>query len=106
MIWCFAYSHSRDSLRSFWDPRWKVEDQCFYLLLSTDIRVRCILLSPIIFLLWFLSGEKVYNVITRITDAILAVEAKLNELDNLVGDGDCGSTLARGAKGLKYEHTK
>ncbi len=34
------------------------------------------------------------------TDALLAAEGKLNELDNLVGDGDCGTTLSRGASGI------
>ncbi|XP_029207426.2 LOW QUALITY PROTEIN: triokinase/FMN cyclase-like [Acropora millepora] len=46
-------------------------------------------------------GDKVYNVLLHITDALVAAEAELNELDNRVGDGDCGSTLARGAKGVK-----
>ncbi|XP_068682857.1 triokinase/FMN cyclase-like isoform X3 [Montipora foliosa] len=46
-------------------------------------------------------GEKIYAVLSHLTDAVLAAESKLNELDNLVGDGDCGSTLARGATGIK-----
>ena len=49
----------------------------------------------------FIAGEKVYAVICHISDALLAAEAKLNELDNLVGDGDCGTTLSRGATGVK-----
>lgn len=32
-------------------------------------------------------------------DAGIDAEAKLNELDNTAGDGDCGSTLKRGADG-------
>ena len=48
-----------------------------------------------------IAGEKVYAVISHISDALLAAEAKLNELDNLVGDGDCGTTLSRGATGVK-----
>ena len=50
--------------------------------------------------LFVFSGDKVYTVLLHITDALVAAEAELNELDNRVGDGDCGSTLARGAKGL------
>jgi len=46
-------------------------------------------------------GDKVYTVLLHITDALVAAEAEVNELDNRVGDGDCGSTLARGAKGVK-----
>ncbi|KAJ7369530.1 hypothetical protein OS493_038311 [Desmophyllum pertusum] len=41
-------------------------------------------------------GEQVYAVISHVTDALLTAEGKLNELDNLVGDGDCGTTLSRG----------
>jgi len=36
-----------------------------------------------------------------VADALLAAEGKLNELDNLAGDGDCGSTLSRGASAIK-----
>lgn len=46
------------------------------------------------------AGEKVYTVISHVADALLAAKAKLNELDNLIGDGDCGSTLSRGATGM------
>ena len=53
-----------------------------------------------VFCLFVFSGDKVYTVLLHITDALVASEAELNELDNRVGDGDCGSTLARGAKGL------
>lgn len=46
-------------------------------------------------------GEKVYAVISHVTDALIAAEGKLNELDNLAGDGDCGTTLSRGASAIK-----
>lgn len=49
--------------------------------------------------LGYYSGEQVYSVLSRVADALLAAEGKLNELDNLAGDGDCGSTLSRGASG-------
>ena len=45
------------------------------------------------------AGEQVYAVLSHVADALLAAEGKLNELDNLAGDGDCGSTLSRGASG-------
>ena len=45
------------------------------------------------------SGEQVYVVLSHVADALLAAEGKLNELDNLAGDGDCGSTLSRRASG-------
>ena len=59
-----------------------------------------IIIINFVFCLFVFSGDKVYTVLLHITDALVAVEVELNELDNRVGDGDCGSTLARGAKGL------
>lgn len=50
----------------------------------------------------YYAGEQVYAVISHVVDALLAAEGKLNELDNLAGDGDCGSTLSRGASGTQY----
>lgn len=49
----------------------------------------------------YYAGEQVYAVISHVVDALLAAEGKLNELDNLAGDGDCGSTLSRGASGMQ-----
>lgn len=46
-------------------------------------------------------GEKVYAVISHVTNALNAAESYLNELDNLAGDGDCGTTLSRGASAIK-----
>lgn len=46
-------------------------------------------------------GEKVYSVICHVSDALLDSKAKLNELDNQTGDGDCGSTFSCGATALK-----
>ena len=47
-------------------------------------------------------GEKVYAVISHVTNALNAAESNLNELDNLAGDGDCGTTLSRGASGTSH----
>jgi dihydroxyacetone kinase len=38
--------------------------------------------------------------VSKVTEALIDAEVKLNELDNLSGDGDCGSTLKRGADGM------
>ncbi|XP_031570895.1 triokinase/FMN cyclase-like isoform X2 [Actinia tenebrosa] len=46
-------------------------------------------------------GQCVFNILSKVTDAIISAEGKLNELDNISGDGDCGSTLKRGADGIK-----
>jgi len=52
-----------------------------------------------LFCFGYFAGEQVYAVLSHVADALLAAEGKLNELDNLAGDGDCGSTLSRGASG-------
>ncbi|KAI8804044.1 bifunctional ATP-dependent dihydroxyacetone kinase/FAD-AMP lyase-like protein [Cladochytrium replicatum] len=39
--------------------------------------------------------------IVAASDAILKAEAQLGEYDRITGDGDCGNTLASGAKALK-----
>ena len=49
----------------------------------------------------FIAGEKVYSVICHVSDALLDSKAKLNELDNQTGDGDCGSTFSCGATGVQ-----
>ena len=59
----------------------------------------CVLVCSMLNCLGYYSGEQVYSVLSRVADALLAAEGKLNELDNLAGDGDCGSTLSRGASG-------
>ena len=40
-----------------------------------------------------------FAVISRVTETLVSKERELNELDNMVGDGDCGSTLKQGALG-------
>ncbi|KAK3748750.1 hypothetical protein QZH41_015693 [Actinostola sp. cb2023] len=46
-------------------------------------------------------GKLVFSVISKVMDAIVTAETMLNELDNLSGDGDCGTTLKRGAQAIK-----
>lgn len=48
-----------------------------------------------------IKGKLVFKAISEVVNAIAKAEAKLNELDNAAGDGDCGTTLKRGADG-KY----
>ena len=40
-----------------------------------------------------------YDMIKLSMERLIASENELNDLDKESGDGDCGSTLARGAKG-------
>ena len=40
-----------------------------------------------------------YDMIKLSMGRLIASENELNDLDKESGDGDCGSTLARGAKG-------
>ena len=42
-------------------------------------------------------AAKTYAIIKLIAERLIAAEEKLNGLDKESGDGDCGSTLARGA---------
>jgi hypothetical protein len=35
-------------------------------------------------------------------EAIISAEYRLNELDTIVGDGDCGTTLSVAAKGFFF----
>ena len=45
-------------------------------------------------------GESmVKEILTEMMKTLIGLEGKLNELDSGSGDGDCGSTLAAGAKG-------
>ena len=43
-----------------------------------------------------------FTVIRKVVETLLSKEQELNELDNLVGDGDCGSTLKQGALGKSF----
>ena len=48
------------------------------------------------------ANEKViFDCLENVCDMVLKNEEKLNELDRGSGDGDCGSTLSRGAKAIK-----
>ena len=67
---------------------------------ETFFKLFCsLLVCSMLTCLGYYSGEQAYAVLSRVVDALLAAEGKLNELDNLAGDGDCGSTLSRGASG-------
>ncbi|XP_028409889.1 triokinase/FMN cyclase-like [Dendronephthya gigantea] len=46
-------------------------------------------------------GRKLYNCLLKIAETLEANEERLNNLDRLAGDGDCGSTLKRAAIGIK-----
>lgn len=40
--------------------------------------------------------------LNQICDALISSKDELNRLDQLCGDGDCGTTMSRGAEGEKY----
>ena len=44
-------------------------------------------------------GGRLEAMVSAACQAVVTAEADLNALDTGAGDGDCGSTLARGAKG-------
>lgn len=47
-------------------------------------------------------GEKIVkSSLEKMTSILISMEGRLNELDNGCGDGDCGSTLATGAKAIQ-----
>ena len=45
--------------------------------------------------------KKVREALEGLTRDLVAMEQRLNELDSGSGDGDCGSTLAAGAKAIQ-----
>ena len=45
--------------------------------------------------------EKVKAALEGLTCQLISMEQRLNELDSGCGDGDCGSTLAAGAKAIQ-----
>ena len=51
----------------------------------------------IIISLLFSIGRTVYDCLLKIAESLEENEDKLNSLDRLAGDGDCGSTLKRAA---------
>lgn len=44
-----------------------------------------------------------YEMIKLSMERLIVAETELNTLDKESGDGDCGSTLARGAKGQRRQ---
>lgn len=44
-----------------------------------------------------------YEMIKLSMERLIAAETELNTLDKESGDGDCGTTLARGAKGQIHQ---
>uniref|UniRef100_A0A2C9M2E0 Triokinase/FMN cyclase n=1 Tax=Biomphalaria glabrata TaxID=6526 RepID=A0A2C9M2E0_BIOGL len=46
------------------------------------------------------SSDRVYKALRNACEQLVAMEKELNELDTQSGDGDCGSTLALGAKAI------
>ncbi|XP_025105871.1 triokinase/FMN cyclase-like [Pomacea canaliculata] len=46
------------------------------------------------------TADLVYDIVQNVSEALLAAEQHLNSLDTQAGDGDCGSTLARGARAI------
>jgi len=50
--------------------------------------------------------EIVKTTLEKVTSTLISMEGKLNELDSGCGDGDCGSTLATGAKAIQSAMSK
>lgn len=44
-------------------------------------------------------ANTIYNVLQTVCERLISAEELLNGLDSESGDGDCGSTMARGAHG-------
>merc|ERR1712013_4679 len=52
-------------------------------------------------------GEKIVKTtLEKVTSTLISMEGRLNELDSGCGDGDCGSTLATGAKAIQAAMSK
>ncbi|XP_046567382.1 triokinase/FMN cyclase-like isoform X2 [Haliotis rubra] len=45
-------------------------------------------------------ADKLYEIIAHVSEKLMQNEARLNQLDTTGGDGDTGSTLARGARAI------
>ncbi|XP_046567393.1 LOW QUALITY PROTEIN: triokinase/FMN cyclase-like [Haliotis rubra] len=45
-------------------------------------------------------GARLYNVLSAVSLSLVAAEGRLNSLDREAGDGDCGTTVSRGAKAI------
>lgn len=50
--------------------------------------------------MWTDVSMKIYDMVKTAAERLLSSEEKLNGLDKESGDGDCGSTMARGAQGI------
>jgi len=48
-----------------------------------------------------ISGADITNVLELASDSLIKMRDQLNELDAAMGDGDCGLTAEKGAKGIK-----
>ncbi|XP_041354639.1 triokinase/FMN cyclase-like isoform X2 [Gigantopelta aegis] len=46
-------------------------------------------------------ASQLYDIISHVTQSLISSESRLNELDTEAGDGDCGTTLARGAHAIR-----
>ncbi|XP_053373186.1 triokinase/FMN cyclase-like isoform X1 [Mercenaria mercenaria] len=46
-------------------------------------------------------GDRIYDIIEKVCDSLQSVKEMLDGLDSESGDGDCGSTMARGAQCIK-----
>ena len=51
-------------------------------------------------------GEARKKAIVGAMNALIAAEAELTSFDKIVGDGDCGLTLKRGAETVLKDHSK
>jgi len=61
---------------------------------TQEVAVKGVKLGPV--------GEQVVRTaLEKATSALINMEARLNELDSGSGDGDCGSTIAAGAKAIQ-----
>ncbi|KAL3873111.1 hypothetical protein ACJMK2_036268 [Sinanodonta woodiana] len=48
-------------------------------------------------------ASHIYSILQNVCEQLVASEGHLNGLDSESGDGDCGSTIARGAQNIKKE---
>ncbi|XP_078671711.1 triokinase/FMN cyclase-like isoform X1 [Branchiostoma floridae x Branchiostoma belcheri] len=46
------------------------------------------------------TAQQIFCVVSAVCNSLVAAEEQLNDLDRACGDGDCGSTLAKGAKAI------
>ena len=50
------------------------------------------------------TGKMIHGALVGCAEALINCEVQLNELDRESGDGDCGTTLKRGAQGMIKHH--